>query len=94
MLLRSCCTRCDRTSSGSLRRRSWLSGHATSMWNSSSTIGSKNVRCLMSSTSGTYTLHLWAKVPPCGVYFGVSIASGWELSLSQRKLYRTLTSLS
>ena len=23
MLLRSCCKRCDRTSSGSLRRRSW-----------------------------------------------------------------------
>ena len=36
MLLRSCCIRSERTASGSLRRRSWYSGHATNMCSSSS----------------------------------------------------------
>ena len=36
----------------------------------------------MSSTSGAHSLHLRAKVPSCGAYLPVSIASGWELSLS------------
>ena len=31
MLLRSCCIRSERIPSGSLRRRSWYSGHATNM---------------------------------------------------------------
>ena len=82
MFFRSCCIRSERTPSGSLRRRSWYSGHATNMCSSSSIIGSKKGRCLMSSNAGAHILHLRAKVPPCGSYLPVSIANGWELSLS------------
>ena len=86
MLFKSCCNRFERTPSGSLRRRSWYSGHATNMCSSSSIIGSKKGRCLMSFKTGAHILHLRAKVPPCGSYLPVSIASGWELSLVKELL--------
>ena len=35
-----------------------------------------------SNETGAHILHLRAKVPLCGSYLPVSIASGWELSLS------------
>ena len=47
--------RCERTSFGSLRRRSWYRGHTANMCRLSSIVGSKKGRCLMSSKSGSHS---------------------------------------